>query len=82
VYTTERTSSPRPYRRPATPPGTLCLACRRPVRSRPRRGLCRRCYAKPALRACYPYLGCLAGLNEDRPGWTAPGGARPKRGDL
>jgi hypothetical protein len=44
----------RPYRRPATPPDTPCRHCGRPVHSRPRRGLCRHCYADPAVRRCAP----------------------------
>jgi hypothetical protein len=79
VYVSEFLGLPRPYRRPATPPQTPCKHCGRPVRSRPRRGLCHRCHADPAVRACYPFTGSLAGLNGRvllSPPGSPPRGAR------
>jgi hypothetical protein len=69
----------RPYRRPATPPQTPCRHCGRPVLSRPRRRLCKRCYADPALRALYPYTGTLAALNDGIP--DRPPGSPPRGGE-
>ena len=74
----------RPYRRPSTPPTAPCAACGRLVLARPRRRLCRHCYALPAVRALYPYTGSLSPLNGKRPLLFPPGCGRPPScvGDL
>jgi hypothetical protein len=63
----------RPHVTEGEHPMQACLNCRRDTLARPRRGLCRRCHADPAILARFPCLGDLAGrATRDPPHPTGP----------
>lgn len=63
------------------PPSLFCRHCRRPLHWT-RRGLCRRCYQDPAIRARYPCNSAEhghrgRGLTEGRPRLPEPTTSQP-----